>query len=158
MPDMLVKLYDLPNVEPILAEVKASGIGIRRAMGLEKHLVCDWVRDNFDNPKWVSECDVAFSNKPIACYIAVEKENLIGFAVYDASSKGFFGPTGVLQQGRGQGIGKALLLAALEDMVHQGYGYAIIGAAGPVEFYQKTVGATIIEQSSPGVYRGSLNY
>ncbi len=56
--------------------------------------------------------------------------------------KGFFGPTGVDESARGKGIGHALLLKTLLDMRDQGYGYAIIGGAGPVDFYQRSVGAT----------------
>ena len=37
-----------------------------------------------------------------------------------------------------------------------GYAYAIIGGVGPTEFYNKTVGATVIEESTPGVYRDWL--
>jgi hypothetical protein len=48
------------------------------------------------------------------------------------------------------------LLACLYAMREQGYGYAIIGGVGPAEFYTKTVGATLIEDSTPGVYRGQL--
>jgi GNAT superfamily N-acetyltransferase len=57
---------------------------------------------------------------------------------------------------RGRGIGKALLLACLHDMWAQGYGYAIIGWAGPVDFYIRAVGAIVIPDSSPGIYRGML--
>jgi hypothetical protein len=41
-------------------------------------------------------------------------------------------------------------------MRYEGYGYAIIGAVGPIEFYQKVVGATVIEDSTPSVYGGML--
>jgi len=67
-----------------------------------------------------------------------------------------FGPTGVLQSARGKGIGKALLLACLWSLREMGYVYAIIGAAGPVRFYQKTVGAIIIPDSEPGIYTDML--
>lgn len=70
--------------------------------------------------------------------------------------KGFFGPTGVDMSARGKGIGQALLLRTLLDMRDQGYGYAVIGGAGPTEFYQRSVGAIPIEGSSPGIYRGML--
>jgi hypothetical protein len=33
-----------------------------------------------------------------------------------------------------------------------GYAYGIIGGAGPTEFYERTVGATIIPESVPGIY------
>ena len=39
-----------------------------------------------------------------------------------------------------------------------GYGYAIIGGVGPAEFYEKAVGATIIQGSEPGIYKGVLTW
>lgn len=155
MPDMLVKLYELPDLPPVLEKQRTAGIDIRRALAPEKHLVVRWAREHFDE-KWASECDVAFSNRPVSCWIAVEAERMIGFACYDTTLKDFFGPTGVSEAARGKGIGAALLLACLHDMRAQGYGYAIIGGAGPTEFYTRIVGAIPIEGSWPGVYRGQL--
>jgi len=41
-------------------------------------------------------------------------------------------------------------------MAADGYEYAVIGWAGPTEFYKKTVGAILIEESEPGIIRGRL--
>jgi GNAT superfamily N-acetyltransferase len=155
MPDMLVKLYELPDLEPILAEQRAAGVDIRRAIAPEKHVVVEWAREHFSET-WASECDVAFTNHPVSCYIAVENEQLLGFGCYEATCKDFFGPTGVLESTRGRGIGKALLIVCLHALREMGYGYAVIGGAGPTQFYEKTVGAVIIPDSTPGVYRGLL--
>lgn len=159
MPDMLVKLYELPTCDDLIESLSKQGITIRVALPPEKRLIVGWVADHFGE-KWASECDVALSSKPVSCFVAVstadEKRELVGFACYDATCKGFFGPTGVLESDRGKGIGKALLIASLRAMREQGYGYGIIGAAGPTEFYAKTVGAIAIEGSSPGIYRGIL--
>jgi predicted GNAT family acetyltransferase len=155
MPDMLVKLYELPDYSEIRREMEAKGIVIRRAIAPEKHVVTGWVRSVFSDA-WASECETAFSNHPVSCYIAVENGKMIGFSCYDATCRNFFGPTGISTEARGRGAGKALLLSCLHDMEAQGYAYAIIGGAGPVEFYSKTVGATIIEGSKPGIYKGML--
>lgn len=155
MPDMLVKLYELEPVQPVLDQQKAQGIDIRRALPPEKHAVVEWVADKFGNG-WASECDVAFSNSPVSCFIAVKDGRLIGFACHDATCKDFFGPTGVDPDFRGKGTGKALLLACLDAMAAQGYAYAIIGGAGPVDFYAKVAGATVIDGSVPGIYKGML--
>jgi GNAT superfamily N-acetyltransferase len=155
MPDMLVKLYTLPELEPILKQQRQAGIDIRRGLALEKQLVLDWVKQNF-NQNWGSECDIAFTRQPVSCFIAVEQGRLIGFACHDATYKNFFGPTGVSEQARGRGVGKALLLACLHAMKAQGYAYAIIGWVGPADFYAKAVGAVEIEDSEPGIYRGRL--
>ncbi len=155
MPDMLVKLYTLPLLEPALAQQEAQGITIRRGLPPEKYLVTRWVRQHF-NELWASETDVAFSHQPPTCFLAVENEQLIGFACHDVTQRNFFGPTGVSETARGRGVGRALLLVCLHAMRMQGYGYAIIGAAGPTDFYTRCVGAIPIEDSSPGVYRGLL--
>jgi ribosomal protein S18 acetylase RimI-like enzyme len=157
MPDMLVKLYELPPLEPVLSQQRAVGVDIRRALAAEKQLVVDWVERTFNNTHWTSECEVAFSRQPVSCFIAVEKEEVVGFACHDTTYKNFFGPTGVDESQRGRGLGKALLLACLHAMAAQGYGYAIIGGVGPAEFYAKTVGAVEIEGSTPGIYKGVLH-
>lgn len=156
MPDMLVKLYDLPDLAPSLARQDAAGITVRRALAPEKHLVVDWVRAVFKNVYWPAETDVSFSRLPLACFIATQAGRLIGFACYDAIARGLFGPTGVSEAARGHGTGTALLLACLHDMRAQGYGYAVIGAVGPAEFYAKAVGATLIEGSEGSLWRGML--
>ncbi len=157
MPDMLVKLYDLPPLEPILAQQKATGVDIRQALAPERHIVVNWVARTFNSTYWANECEIAFSRQPTSCFIAVESGQVVGFACHDATCKNFFGPTGVSESHRGRGIGKALLVACLHAMAAQGYGYAIIGWVGPAEFYAKTVGAIEIEGSTPGIYRGILN-
>ncbi len=155
MTDMLVKLYALAPLEPVMAQQSAQGITIRRALAPEKHLVLDFVRRHFSE-YWGSECETAFAHQPVGCWLAVEDGTLIGFGCWDATTRGFFGPTGVSEAARGRGVGKALLLACLHDMRHFGYGYAIIGGVGPTDFYTNACGATIIPDSTPGVYAGML--
>ncbi|HTL50979.1 MAG TPA: GNAT family N-acetyltransferase [Planctomycetota bacterium] len=155
MNDMLVKLYNLPPVLPYLEQMARVGIEIRRALPPEKHLVLEFVRKHFQQ-RWADETDVAFMRQPVSCFIALRKDKLLGFADYDATCRAFFGPTGVDEKERGKGIGKALLFAALHGLREQGYGYGIIGSAEVPEFYAKTVGATVIPDSSPGIFRGML--
>lgn len=155
MSDMLVKLYDLPPFESVKDYEARTGITIRRAIAPEKHVVSKWVGEHFDM-RWVSECEVGFARAPITCIIATENGKLLGFACYDTTMKGFFGPTGVDEQERGRGIGKQLLLYTLYLMRMDGYGYAAIGGAGPKDFYAKATGAVVIEGSEPGIYKGML--
>jgi GNAT superfamily N-acetyltransferase len=152
---MLVKLYTLPELHPALGEMAAIGVDIRRALIPEAHVITAWVRTHFSDA-WASECGATLARHPVSCFVAVENDTLIGFACYDATAKGFFGPTGVNESARGRGVGRVLLLACLHDMRAQGYGYGIIGAAGPTAFYEKAVGAVAIDESWPGVYRGLL--
>lgn len=155
MPDMLVKLYELRDSRDVIAGLAGDGVTIRRALPPERHRVVPWVREHF-NPGWESECAVAFGQVPVTCFIAINDQEILGFGCYDTTCKDFFGPTGVREDVRGRGIGTGLLLACLEAMRAQGYGYAIIGGAGPVDYYRKAVGATVIEGSSPGIYAGML--
>jgi|SRR5690554_3131987 len=155
MPDMLVKLYELPDIAQEMSRLAEVEIVVRHPIAPEKHIVVDWVRDVFGEA-WASETEVAFTNQPISCYVAIHQDKVVGFACYDATVRNFFGPTGVDPAYRGKGIGKVLFLASLHAMRESGYAYAIIGGAGPVEFYAKTAGAVVIEGSVPGIYRGML--
>ena len=151
MPDMLVKLYDIPEIGPD-ARMDAEGIVIKRAMALDKDIVTKYVRDNFYDvcAGWAGECERAILNNPPSCYIAVKDNKLVGFACYDASALGFFGPTGVSEAMQGKGIGKVLLGKCLQSMKEKGYAYAIIGyAVDAIKFYEKAVGAVVIEGSTP---------
>ena len=151
--DILVKLYDLPPLD--LSRVEADGISLRRPLAPEKHIVTDWVGAHFGRG-WVSETERCFANHPLSCFIATRAGELLGFACWDASALGVWGPTGVAETARGRGVGAALLLRSLHAMREQGYAYAVIGAAGPIEFYQRFVGGIVIPGSWPGLYRGML--
>ncbi len=155
MTDMLVKLYEIQDDWSFLAQQEALGIRIRKSLGSERSLVINWVRDNFGDG-WASEAETALCNRPVSCFIAVQNQKVIGFACYDATRLGFFGPGGVAEACRGRGTGKGLLRACLLDMKLAGYGYAIIGGVGPAQFYAKAAGAVEIPGSSPGIYENML--
>jgi len=149
MPDLLVNLLKLPALE------RSEGFVVRRAQPFELTPVRTFVATNF-SAAWADEISVGFGRQPISVYVATIERDLVGFSAYECTRRGFFGPTGVSQSAQGKGIGKALLLASLEGLREMGYVYAIIGAAGPVRFYQKTVGAIIIPDSEPGIYTDML--
>lgn len=150
MPDMLVKLYDLPPLDAALARAAQAGVVVRRASVLDRSATLDWVRATF--PSWAAEADIAFTRLPVTCFIAQRDATVVGFACYDAACANFFGPTGVADNERGKGVGRALLLAALHAQKAQGYAYSIIGGVGPAEYYARAVGAVLIEGSHPGIY------
>ena len=151
MPDMLVRLYALPDHNKRLKE----GYVVRRAAAYEKSVMLQWLSQHFST-QWASEADVAFSRQPISCFIALAQERLVGFACYEATCRGYFGPSGVVEAHRGQGLGTRLLLECLRSMKEMGYAYAIIGGVGPKDFYVKTVGAIDIPDSTPGIYTAPL--
>ena len=157
MPDLLVALYKLPAY-PVaaLAELEANdGIVLRRAHPFDLSRTRRFVAKYFSE-SWADEAQAGFARQPITTFLAIHDKKIAGFASVDATAKGFFGPTGVDPAFRGKGIGGALLLVSLHALKDAGYGYAIIGAAGPVAFYEKTVGATVIPDSWPGVYQHLL--
>lgn len=153
MTDMLVKLYELPEIGP--SNLSPSGILLRKPVAAEKSLVVEWIQENF-NRFWANETDVAFSRSPVSCYVAQSGTTLVGFACYDTSALGYFGPTAVIESFQKQGIGRALLVACLQEMKIKGYGYAIIGWVGPQEFYAKAAGAVPIPESTPGIWKDWL--
>lgn len=152
MTDLLVKLYDLPDPRDHLAALAKQDIVVRRAMASEKKQVVAWVQLLFGDG-WGAECEVAFARQPIACMIAVSGGRPAGFACHDSTYRNFFGPIGIDPVCRHKGIGRAVLMATLSAMAHDGYAYAIIGSAGPMTFFEKCVGAFPIPGSTPGIYQ-----
>ena len=150
MPDLLVNLLKLPPVEN-----GAKEFLVRRAQPFELSAVRGFVTENF-SVSWADEVSVGFARQPVSVFVATIERELAGFAAYECTRRGFFGPMGVSDKAKGKGVGKALLLTALESMRELGYVYAIIGAAGPVRFYQSTVGAIVIPDSEPGIYTDLL--
>ena len=155
MPDMLVNLLKLTPLEPVVSELRQAGVIIRRALPHEMRPVREFVLKNFE-PGWADEISVGYSNKPVSVYIAIRDRRVVGFGAYECTHRSFFGPTGVAKSERGQGVGKALLFACLWGLREMGYAYGIIGGAGPTEFYERAVGATVIPDSVPGIYADSL--
>ena len=149
--DMLIKLY--PPATFQAAEV--AGAAVRKPIGPEHAAVTRWVATRFGSG-WASEVQVALTNRPVTCWIASRDTSLLGFACFDATARGFFGPIGIDAAVRGQGIGAALLRACLLDMRSFGYGYAIAGGVGAPGFFQRVAGAVEIADSSPGLYAGRL--
>ena len=157
MNDMLVRLWALPErSEPLCAALQdEQGIIIRACRPYERHIVAAWVGTHF-SPKWVSEVKIALSRQPVGCFIATREKRIIGFACCDVTARGYIGTMGVGEEARGTGVGKALALCAAESLKAQGYAYAIVGGVGPAVFYEKAIGATLIENSSPGIYEDIL--
>jgi len=155
MPDMLVHLLKLPPVEPLVTRLSEQSVTIRRARPFEISLVREFIERNF-SVGWADEVVPCYSRQPITLYIATRNSAVIGFAAYESTMRGFFGPTGVLESERGKDIGKALLLACLWGMREMGYAYGVIAGVGPAEFYTKCCGAVLIPGSTPGIYTDML--
>ena len=155
MPDLLVPLYKLPPRDEGAASVQSAGIVLRRPNSFERTPVNEFVR-TFFSQGWADEMEATLARQPVTSFIAIDGKKIAGFAAYESTCKAYFGPTGVDPAYRGRGIGKALLIESLWGLRDLGYAYGIIGAAGPVAFYQKSVHAVVIEGSVPGIYANLL--
>lgn len=141
--DMIVGLYNLPTVK-IDEKIK-----IKRAFIGDKEAILKFVEEHFQK-NWIYEVEHSLMQDVLKCFIATEYGKVIGFACYDASAKGFFGPIGVNPERRKENIGNALLVRTLNAMKEYGYGYAIIGWVSEAEmFYRKSVGAEYIKGGNP---------
>lgn len=152
--DLLVNLYSR-QMDILKARTEGVGASIRVALPPEQHIIKDWVRAHFSE-YWVSEVSAAMAHQPPGCLIAIVDGQLVGFACYDATARGFFGPTGVAEDQRGKNIGLALFYHTLAAMKAQGYAYAVIGSAGPVDFYVNAAGAMPIPSDKEDIYQGLL--
>lgn len=150
--DMLVRLYRQAAWKSDEAALRVAGITIKRVLGPDIARVQQFIRTEFSDG-WANEASVALYRAPSTCFIAVRDKQVVGFACYDATAKGMFGPTGVKGGLRGTGVGAALLIRCLRAMWHDGYVYAVIGGVDEARgFYEKVVGAQAIEGSHPGIY------
>jgi len=152
---MLVKLLNIPDDSADIARLKEEGINIRRVQPYEISILRRFVTQTFSEG-WADEVMNAFTHQPVTCFIATKDKKITGFGPYECPRRNYFGPTGVLPECRGKGVGKALFLACMRGLYDWGYAYAVIGGAGPVDFYAKCIGATVIPDSVPGIYTDGL--
>ncbi|PFM49626.1 GNAT family N-acetyltransferase [Bacillus cereus] len=145
----------------ILAEPRDLAVDLKCFGPTYNHLICtvrkanpsdfeqlaSFVNEEFGE-RWLRSLEYGFrtykENLPI--YIAEQEEVIVGFACYDVvrGKKGLFGPMGTAKQNRVKGVGKELLHRCLHSMKQDGYEYAIIGQAGPIEFYERNCDARLI--------------
>ena len=145
MSDYLVDLYKLNDEQ----YPEINGVRFVRVLSPNSDMVVKFVEENFSK-FWASEVKASLYKNNPSCFIAVRGTQIVGFAAYDATCKGFFGPTGVLQSERGNGIGSVLLRLCLKAMKEEGYAYAVIGSSSDraVKFYQRNCNAIEIPDSS----------
>ncbi len=153
MPDMLVRLYDLPDPAQYDAQAANAGIEIRRLEPWERSAFRRFIEDEFDT-RWADEAEPALDRQPVTAFVAVAGDVIVGFAAYECTRRGYFGPTGVRPDLQGRGIGAALLLRCLQAMAELGYAYTVIGGVvEAVDFYENVCGAFVIPGSERGIYR-----
>jgi ribosomal protein S18 acetylase RimI-like enzyme len=150
--DLLIKLYEI-DFDKILATKNSSReVVVRKPIGTERRLFLAWAQQHFPE-LWLSEIETALATRPCSCFIAQQQSSILGFACYDATALGYFGPLGVIDEAQGQGIGQVLTLSCLRDMYLKGYGYAVIGMPSSPDFYRKIAPIMEIPGSNTGLYR-----
>ncbi len=151
----VVLSHDLPEAGRYFQRAAEEGFALRRAEPWDRERFRQFVSQEFSG-LWAVESERAFGHSPITAYLAESEGKVAGFAVYECTRRGFFGPTGVRKELRGRGLGAALLFRCLESMKELGYAYAIIGGVGPASFYERVCGAFLIPGSEVGIYRPLL--
>lgn len=148
MASLLVNLYDEKLNEGIDIKLDDNNIYIKRLLSPNSDLLVEFIKENKFDQRWISEVKAAIYKPNPTCFIAVSNKKIIGFACYDATAKGYFGPTGVSEKYRGKNIGQKLFINSLYAMRNDGYGYAVIGGAGKniINFYSKYVNCMLLEE------------
>ncbi|VXC44109.1 putative N-acetyltransferase YhbS [Bacillus mycoides] len=133
---------DLKRFNPIY-----NNFNVRRAVFSDFEKLARFVKDEFGE-RWLKSLDYGFRTykEELPIFIAEQEGAIIGFACYDVvrGKKGLFGPMGTAKHNRVNGVGKTLLNHCLYNMKKSGYDYAIIGQAGPIEFYERCCNARLI--------------
>lgn len=135
---------DLKSFVPIYNDLTCT---VRKGNSSDLRKLVSFVSKEFGE-RWLHSIGYGFrtykENVPIC--IAEQEEVIVGFACYDVvrGKKGLFGPMGTAKQNRVKGVGKQLLHCSLHSMKQEGYEYAIIGQAGPIEFYERCCNARLI--------------
>lgn len=86
--DLLVKLYNLEDTIDGLKKLEEDNIRIVRALALDKSRIIDFIKDEFEI-NWANEFERSLFNNPTSCFIAIKDKEVVGFACYDATGKGF---------------------------------------------------------------------
>ncbi|MGH1296903.1 GNAT family N-acetyltransferase [Bacillus pretiosus] len=135
---------DLKVFNPIYNTLTCN---VRRASSSDFEKLASFIEAEFGE-RWLHSIAYGFRTykDKLPIYIAEQEEAIVGFACYDVvrGKKGLFGPMGTAKQNRVKGVGKELLHRCLHSMKQDGYEYAIIGQAGPIEFYEQNCDARLI--------------
>ncbi|MCL5947236.1 MAG: GNAT family N-acetyltransferase [Chloroflexi bacterium] len=139
--DLRMQRFDLENR---LAHLQQGGVVVRRIGEPDQTALSAYLRATWGKG-WHAEGMAVFNlgRKRIPGFIAAVGETIVGFAVYDVTRPGWFGPIGTTEAYRHTGVGGALLLCCLHDWQEQGRASGEIAAIGPLYFYVTTCGARI---------------
>lgn len=158
MADLIVNLYEKESfLNDNGVKLKDDNIKIKRVLSPNSDRLVEFVQTHF-SIGWTSEVKAGVYKENPTCFVATDSGNIVGFACYDATAKGYFGPTGVDPNYRGKNIGQVLLLTTLDALKNAGYGYAVIGGVNDkvAGFYARYVNFMKFE-TKPDLYSRLIN-
>lgn len=110
---------------------------VARCDARELAAVCGWIAAHFADA-WAMEA--ARSAARDGLFVARDGAALVGFAAHSGSlaDRGTFGPIGVLPEGRGAGVGRALAERVFADLYARGFERAVVPWVAPAtaRFYR----------------------
>ncbi|MFW9929046.1 MAG: GNAT family N-acetyltransferase [Candidatus Thorarchaeota archaeon] len=115
-----------------------------------------FVKTNFPEETWAEEVALSYMYNPPSTFIAKDSQhNIIGWATHSQLFPGSFGPTGVVTDFRGKGIGSELLKWALWDMKQNHITKATIMwvVGDTIKYYSKVIDAYISPVFIPMTYK-----
>ena len=127
IPEMVVDLQD---------KFKQSGFTIRIPDTIEKEAIMSWVLEIF-GPVWSYETVMSFRHKPPGVVIAEQDGEIVGFAGFGSLELEWFGPLGVVEDPKYEGLSTVLLYRALWEMKLRGQRTAVIPWASHLFFYSQ---------------------
>lgn len=141
--DMIVSLKDYSFPKP-----QICNFTFRKAVQSDAASLKNFVEKEFGSG-WLASIELGFLQGNIPVFIAFNEQEIVGFSCFDVvrGKKGLFGPMGTSHSKRIKGIGYTLLHYCLDEMKEIGYEYAVIGEAGPLEFYEKSCNAMVIPKN-----------
>ncbi|MEW6045608.1 MAG: GNAT family N-acetyltransferase [Bacillota bacterium] len=123
-------------------QLERLGVRVRRLEHTDETAFRAWLEQTW-GPNWTYEALLALRRPVPTGFVAEQDGRIVGFAVYDSTRPGWFGPMGVEVAWQGSGVGIELCVQAFEAMAAQGYRAAEIAWAGPRCFYARKLGAVI---------------
>lgn len=129
---------------PLVAPLRAAGVTVRRLERADEAAYTRYLGERWIEG-WQYEGLYALRSgqEPISAHVALAGDEMIGFAAYDVTRPGWFGPIGTNAERRGQRIGTALLHACLYDWQQQGRRQGQIAGIGPLYFYVDACDAVV---------------
>ena len=129
----------IAQADPPLPE----GVTVRRACPEDRDRTLAAIEGMFSKAWWF-ETSLAFRAPQPTVHVAERDGVVVGFADYDATNFGLFGPTGVHESLRGRKVGAVLLRRCLRDMQALSYPYALIPTnLERLNFYYRECGASV---------------